>query len=340
MKRMMTIMSTFLTILLISGCVSIPLTDGGSIEISADGLTIIPTEDDGGDVDIEEESVGKVKGSTTEIDEDESVNEENESENPVTITDDEENESTDLAGQDGLGGCAHEFYLLKNRLPDGFPIPECTYITVFEIVEDQEDHVRMMTAQYHNFGSTQEAHDDAKNFFSDLGYAITNDEVGVLSVKKNGIQITLTKEDLGSDSLLTGIQYRETPIIQYKVIDSFINLTENGHGKCSDEYYTSLSLLPEDFPLAECAKTTFIVMENFDAASNSAAFYKVDGIWADHYNAFVAYAEANNFTITQDEGLATQGELSYMDGDTIVYIAVEKIDKTKTDIHINVSKKF
>ena len=61
MKRVLMLMSIVLAILLISGCVSIPLTDGGSIEISADGLTIIPAEDDGGDADTdtEEESDGK-----------------------------------------------------------------------------------------------------------------------------------------------------------------------------------------------------------------------------------------------------------------------------------------
>ena len=173
-----------------------------------------------------------------------------------------------------------------------------------------------------------------------MGYTITKNNGGVLSAKKNGIEITVTNEDVGSDSLLTSIQYSETPIIEYKVTDSFLNLTEKGHGKCSDEYYTSLSLLPEDFPLAECAKTLFIVMENFDATSNSAASYKVDGMWAVHYNAFVAYAEANNFTITQNEGVATEGYLSYIDGETIVSIGVEKIDNTKTDIQINVSRKF
>ncbi|MBO1911103.1 hypothetical protein J4G37_40730, partial [Microvirga sp. 3-52] len=232
-----------------------------------------------------------------------------ESEDPVTNNDNEEDEDAGFAGMEGLGGCAHEFYLLKNRLPTGFPIPECAYITVFEIVEDHEANSRMITAQYQNFGSLQEEHEHAKSFFSNLGYTITKDEVGVLTAKKKGIQITVTNEDADSDSLLTSIQYRETPIIQYKVTDSFLNLTEKGHGKCSDEYYTSLSLLPEDFPLAECAKTLFVVMENFDAASNSAAAYEVAGMWADHYNAFVAYAEANNFTITQNEGVATQGYL-------------------------------
>ena len=98
--------------------------------------------------------------------------------------------------------------------------------------------------------------------------------------------------------------------------------------------------MPEDFPLAECAKTLFIEIESFDAASNSAASYEVDGMWADHYNSFVAYAEENNFTITQNDGVATQGELNYTDGDTIVNITVEKINNKKTNIHINVSRKF
>lgn len=336
-------MSTFLAILLISGCVSIPLTDGGSIEISAEGIMIIPAEDDGTDAEIEEESdgnesvgEGKVKGTTTDEEEDDS-----ESEDPITNNENEEDENAGFAGMEGLGGCGHEFYLLKNRLPAGFPIPECAYITIFEILEDQEANTRMMTAQYNNSGSVQEEQGYAKSFFSNSGYAITQDEVGVITAKKNGIEITVANEDVGDDSLLTSIRYHETPIIHYEVTDSFLNLTEKGHGKCSDEYYTSISLLPNDFPLAECAKTIFIVMETFDTASNSAAAYEVDGIWADHYRAFKAYAKSNNFIITEDEGnLATQGYLSYLDGDTIVNISMEKIDNEKTDLLINVSKKF
>ena len=50
----------------------------------------------------------------------------------------------------------------------------------------------------------------------------------------------------------------------------------------------------------------------------------VDGMWADHYNAFVAYAEANNFTINKMKDVATQGELSYADGGTTVFISVTK----------------
>ena len=60
MKRILTLMSIFLSILLTSGCVSIPLTDGGTIEISADGLTIVPAEDDGENAErSEEENDGK-----------------------------------------------------------------------------------------------------------------------------------------------------------------------------------------------------------------------------------------------------------------------------------------
>ncbi len=157
---------------------------------------------------------------------------------------------------------------------------------------------------------------------------------------KNGIEITITNEENGSDSLITGIKYIETPVINYKVTDSFLNLTEKGHGKCSDEYYTSLSLLPEDFPLAECARTLFLEIEAFDSSKNSAAFYEVDGMWADHFNEFVAYAEGNNFTINQNEGVATQGELNYTDGGTTVNISVQKIDNTKADIQINVTSNF
>ncbi len=53
MKRILMLISTLLAILLIAGCVSIPLTDGGSIEISGDGVTIISAEDDGDDADAE-----------------------------------------------------------------------------------------------------------------------------------------------------------------------------------------------------------------------------------------------------------------------------------------------
>jgi len=342
MKKILSLMTTFLAILLLAGCVSIPMTDGGSIEISADGLTVIPADDKeevAGIVENEEESTGE-GGTSTNADEgtegavdEEGVEEENGSENSDTS-----DESTEFASGEGFGGCAHEFYLLKNRLPAGFPIPECAYVTSFGIVEDRMDNSRAIAAQYQNFGPLKDEHENIKSFFLGEGYTVKTDEVGTLSVEKNGIEITVTNEDVGSDSLLTGIQYIESPIIQYQVTDSFLNLTSKGHGKCSDEYYTSLSLLPENFPLVECAKTLFIEIENFDSASNHAAFYEVDGMWADHYNAFVAYAEANNFTISQNEGVATQGELNYTDGATNVNITVEKIDNTKANIHLFISK--
>ena len=256
--------------MLIAGCVSIPLTDGGSIEISGDGVTIISAEDDGVDADTEEEgvgkeSVGKVKGSTT--DEEDSVDgeDDSESEDPVTNNDKDEDISADFVGGEGFGGCAHEFYLLKNRLPKVFPIPECAYITSFAIVEDREDDSRAIAAQYNNFGTPQEAQESMKAFFAEHGYKFSENGVGELSAMKNGVEITVTNEDAGFDSLMTGIQYIETPVINYEVTDSFLNLTEKGHGKCSDEYYTSLSLLPEDFPLVECARTLFLGIEAFDS---------------------------------------------------------------------------
>ena len=130
-------------------------------------------------LEIEEESVGKVKASTD--DEEESVDEENESESedPVTNNDNEEDESTDFVGGEGFGGCAHEFYLLKNRLPEGFPIPECAYITSFAIVEDREDDSRAIAAQYENFGTLQEEQDSMKSFFAEHGYKFSEDGVGV-----------------------------------------------------------------------------------------------------------------------------------------------------------------
>lgn len=45
-SRILLLATFMMTVLMLSGCVSIPLTDGGAIEISADGITINSAEPD------------------------------------------------------------------------------------------------------------------------------------------------------------------------------------------------------------------------------------------------------------------------------------------------------
>lgn len=367
MRRIMTIFSLLFLSIILSGCVTIPMSDGGTLEISADGLSIIPAEEDAAeavaDTGVEAETEGEVTGVEIEVGEEiegeeeeenvgteesqstnEEVNNDGTDDAEVAVEDIESEVNQEFNGEDGLGGCAVEFYLIKNRLPQGFPIPECAYIRSFELLEDQADNKRTIIAHYENSGELSEEQEINKSFLTSVGFGIVEDSiVGVdsrLTGQGNGMELTITNRLNGEDSLGTAIMYSETPIKQYAVTNSFINLTENGYGKCTDEYYTLLSVMPEDFPLSECASVNFLQIENGDSVISSAAGYDVDLYWTEAFDLYEEYAESNGYTITESEGLATQGELGFENEKYNVVLSVEKMTMEKSSVHVNISMKI
>ena len=116
-----------------------------------------------------------------------------------------------------------------------------------------------------------------------------------------------------------------------------INWTENGYGKCSDEYYTLLSVLSDDFPVPECSKVRFLQIENFDTVTHGAASYEVDRYWTEEFESYETYAMENNYTIVRSDGLATYGELEFTKGDDSVVVTSTKMGMDKTEVYVNSS---
>lgn len=333
-------MSIFAAILLLSGCVTIPLTDGGTLEISADGINVIPGED----ADVVDKSSDEEETSI--------VKEEDDLEEKVAdVSDEEDADGENIAGGkdsmgevDGLGGCANEFYLLQNRLPKDFQIPPCAFISHLEILEDAEENKRMIVAHYETFGNVLAEAGEYTNYFSNEGYTVLpvtqNEEMSELEISGHGIEMTITSTRAEEDAIATEIMYSETPIKQYEIVESIINYTENGYGKCSDEFYTVLSALPDGFPMSECAQVTFLQIENYDTATRTAAGYEVDGFWVDEFDAYVNYAESASAVITQNEGQITQGTIDFEVDNFVVSVFVEKMTMTKSKVHVDVSMMY
>ena len=192
MKKLLFFISIFSAILLLSGCVSIPLTDGGTLEISDKGLTIIPSE-------VEDESKDEVTTDGKSQPEEEPMEDEEKEEEYEPDEDEDtnvENGETEFEGSEmGFGGCANEFYLVVNRLPEGLPIKPCTYVRHMEIVEDEENNKRMVVAHYDDYESLEEVHGAYKAFFKGKGYTISTDSIkgnfGELTAKGKGMELSL-----------------------------------------------------------------------------------------------------------------------------------------------------
>lgn len=327
-------MAAFLLFILLAGCVTIPLADGGTLEISQDGINVTPGEDSVDD-ETDENTVEKVKV-------DSEIAAENDEEEPAT-EEDEEDGQTEIEGE-GLGGCANEFYLLENRLPKSFPIPTCAYVRHLELVEDEYENMRMIIAHYDAYGAIREETEVYQSFFEDEGYEITvvsqTDTMSELVVAGKGIEMTVRNSQVDGDAIVTEIAYTETPIKQYEIVESIINHTGKGYGKCTDEYYTLLSVLSEDYPLPECAKVTFLQIENHDTVRHSFVTYEVDRYWTEEFDSYEKYATDNNYTISRNEGIATFGEIEFDKDDVTVNVTTTKMTMDKTETHVTISKVY
>ncbi|MHA6258860.1 hypothetical protein ACXYMX_02985 [Sporosarcina sp. CAU 1771] len=336
MKKVWMFIAIFSAMLLMAGCVSIPLTDGGTLEISQDGINVVPAE---GSEDVDNEAIEAIVEESSEVEEvDNNELEEVASENT------EDQEETNHGEVEGLGGCADEFYLLEHRLPEGFPMTPCAYIRHFELLEDVESDERTIIAYYDSDGTIDEVTEEYINYFSGAGYSFNTtshtQEKSELEVNGKGFEL-IVQSSQGKDELIdTVIEYRETPIKQYGHKESIINYTDNGYGKCSDEFYTVLHLLPEGFPMNECAQVTFIQIEVPDMSVNAAAGYEVDAYWTEEFEAYEKFVGDIGADITHIEGLATQGDIVFDFENYSVSISIAKLSMTKSEVHMNVTIKF
>lgn len=327
-------------LLVLSGCVSIPLTEGGTIDISADGVTINQA-----DIETETEVATNSPPVKAVSDDVEVTPASSEVESKGDAEDHPMNEEEEMeVNEEGFGGCANEFHLIVNRLPKGFPIPPCAYVRHFELVEDQQSNERMLVAHYEDYGLVDEAHDKYKTFFEGAGFEIEQESaqgrVTTLIASGNGMDITLSNEQSGSDELRTEFVYSETPIKKYEIVESFINWTEAGYGECTDEYYTALNLFPLDFPIFECAQVRLLQIEAHDEVIQGLTSYIVDRYWTEEFEAFESYAQSEGYTILTNEGLATTGQLELENDEYWISITTTKLNMEQTETMINVTYKI
>ena len=358
MRRIGFSLSTFFMLILLAGCVSIPLTDGGSIEISADGISINQAETDESEGSLEEEAgtetetgtkngevAPKTDGTvsnepdTGDSGDDVKVEEEGQAEGEQSA---ETEVETDVV--EGFGGCENEFYLTVNRLPKDFPIPPCAPIKNFELLVDTEENTRTIVIHYEDYGLLKDGHETYKTYFAGAGYAVSNETLnelnGTMTASGNGIEMTVNNMQTGSEDLLTEVYYKETPVKKYEIVESIINQTGNGFGKCSDEYYTLLAHLTPDFPMGECVEVTVLKMTNINGKVQGAGGYKVGGLWAEEYESHLQYAKAKNYEITFENAQATQGGLDFQSDEVKLGISIENRGLTDAVVQIDFMPPF
>ena len=361
MRRIGFLIFTFLMLILLAGCVSIPLTDGGSIEISADGISINQAETDESEGSLEEEAGtetgtengevvpetdGTVSNETDTGDsgDDVKVEEEGQVEGEQSAETEVEAEAGQSGVVEGFGGCENEFYLTVNRLPKDFPIPPCAPIKNFELLVDAEDNTRTIVIHYEDYGLLKDGHETYKTYFAGAGYAVSDETLnelnGTMTASGHGIEMTVNNMQTGSEDLLTEVYYKETPVKKYEIVESIINQTGNGFGKCSDEYYTLLAHLTPDFPMGECVEITFLKMTNINGNVQGAGAYMVGGPWAQEYESYLQYAKDKNYEITFENGQATQGGLDFENDETALRISIENRGLTNAKVQINFSPTF
>ena len=150
MKRILILLSVLFLGILLAGCISIPLGDGGKLEVSKDGVNIDPGEEDGGTESKEPSEKGEEKEGKDGV-EDEAVGTEPEVEDSG---DDEAGEKKPTLGTSESGSCG-EFIenpeanndaierFLKDMESD-FPLPDCVYMGTVTVnpYGDDADQVR------------------------------------------------------------------------------------------------------------------------------------------------------------------------------------------------------
>jgi hypothetical protein len=336
MKRFYTLIAVFLVMLLLSGCVTIPLADGGTIEISADGIHI--TEGD-----TKEEDSSSASAEENGDAEDDDGKEKDTQKGKQANAGDVAGSDRGMDDVDGFGGCQNEFYLLANRLPKGLPMPECAFIEFMELSEDEETDSKIILARFTAFEDLNEEIDKYQQYFKSKGFSpsVESDSTETsIAIQENDMALTVKLEQVENDLITTQIFYTESPIKEYKITESIINYTENGYGQCSDEYYTLKGVLTDYFPLPECAHIKFLTIEYFEGGMTVTGIYQIDRFWTDEYTEFDAYFKANDFDVAGSEAFTTHWEIYFEQTGVSGGLGIEKFGMDTTITTINLSKSF
>ena len=260
MKKYGAFVAAFLMCILLSGCISISLSDGGTLEISSDGIQVVNGTEDVGEVANSEET-GKEVGK-------EGIN--------------EEESDASLAGE-GFGGCDNEFYLLGNRILDDFPLTPCPEFKSIEIQVDKNR--REVSANYMVFAGIYDEYELYKAYFINKGYEFESERVrgewGGLEVKDNQMKMAVEVSMIGNDNFETAmveLNYTESPARAHKVVDSIVNWNEEtGYGQCEDEYYILTGNMLKDFPFEPCVELSFLRVDFGETQNGVRAVYSTEG---------------------------------------------------------------
>lgn len=167
MRKIIILLSIFSILVLLSGCISIPLGDGGTLEVSKDGLTI-----DEGKVasdSIEEEEIEEVEAAELEIETSEEDLEDGEANTPTNAAVNSSNGCDDLI-EDTRANDRHMKKLIE-LTPDDYPIAECMIMS--NVTEEYQSsyEAEYVSADYYVEGYWADITDEFIDYFKDNGFA-------------------------------------------------------------------------------------------------------------------------------------------------------------------------
>jgi len=299
MKKISVLLGILLMGILLTGCMSFKLPGGDTLEISTDGIKVIEVvaeeaDEGGGSAEVDQE------GNTDETPVQDEVDEEGTDE-----TDEEE-----FLIDEGFGGCQNEFYLLQNRILEGFPLTPCPEFSMIEINKSADElDVR---AEYEVNVDLYYEYNHYLDFFVGNGYTMTTDrlrvDMGIMEVSDENMKINLGLAAIDRGlyyGTTVDMTYSESPVRNHPIVDSIVNQDDTSDfGKCADEYYVLKDNLVAGFPFDECIDISFlsIVFGNQNPDVNTV--YNTSGPIEDVINKYQDFFidNGNNWT-TDHEGI-------------------------------------
>lgn len=310
MKKYLILLSSFLIAGLLGGCVSISLTDGGKLEISPDGIQVIQ-DDEEVDKEVEEE---------VELDTDEKEQEPIEPGKDGLVEGINVDEDEEFLIDEGFGGCNNEFYLLQNRILDGFPLTPCPEFKTIEIKVDENQ--RDVYANYQVFVGIYDKFELYKDYFVGKGYTFESERIrgqwGQLEVKddqmKMAVEVSMVEDD-NFDTAMVEMSYTESPAREHKVVDSIINWNEKtGYGNCADEHYVLTGTMSKEFPFDSCMDLSFLRIDFGETETNVQATFLIEGVFQDIQEGYRNYIGDKEYSLglSEQEDGRVRVELEYV----------------------------
>lgn len=305
MRKFSMLITILLLGLLLGGCMSIGLTDGGSLEISEDGIKVIkgdePAKDDSG-------ASGEVDKGGNHVPNPVEASEED-ADGAVLGEGAEDPEEEEFLTDEGFGGCQNEFYLLQNRIVEGFPLTPCPEFKMIEV--NKSGNQRDVLAIYDVNVDLYSEYNQYLDFFEENGYTLRNDhlkvQVGIMEASDQNMQMNLALTAVEKDlyyGATVEMTYRESPARDHPIVDSIVNQDDtSSFGKCDDEYYVLKDNVIAGFPFDECVGISFLSIVFDGDIPNVNAVYTTSGTIDDLTEKYADFfSEHGNIYETNYEG--------------------------------------